>query len=384
MSGARADPIMQLGASGIRVAPLGLGAMSWANRSPMGYGGADSPAAEARALEVSLAAGVTLVDTAEAYGRGRSERRVGELIRGHAEIVVATKYAPYPFRRAEALPRALQHSLARLGRIDLYQIHWKPRFVAVPSPLRLVAMAHHEGQIRAIGVSNFTAGELRAAHTALADHGIPLAANQVQYSLVHRDPETNGVLETCRELGVALIAYSPLGMGVLTGNTARAGAPAASAGSSRTSGHADWPCSSHYSRCSERSPTIMEPPRPKSRSGGSSSTARCPSPAPRTRSRPPPTRARCGYRSTLPRPKRSRPGDPNEISVSPRRFGEWDASSPSRGRRAAGGFAVPRHRSRSDERAGEPGEDRQVGKAGSLGSRACRGSHDDVVWASSS
>ena len=217
MSGARADPIMQLGASGIRVAPLGLGAMSWANRSPMGYGGADSPAAEARALEVSLAAGVTLVDTAEAYGRGRSERRVGELIRGHAEIVVATKYAPYPFRRAEALPRALQHSLARLGRIDLYQIHWKPRFAAVPSLLRLVATAHHEGQIRAIGVSNFTAGELRAAHTALADHGIPLAANQVQYSLVHRDPETNGVLETCRELGVALIAYSPLGMGVLTG-----------------------------------------------------------------------------------------------------------------------------------------------------------------------
>ena len=191
--------------------------MSWANRSLLGYGGADSPQEEARALEASLAAGVTLVDTAETYGRGRSERRVGELARAHPEVVVATKYAPYPFRRAASLPGALERSLARLGRIDLYQIHWAPRFVAVSALLRRLAAAHREGLIRAIGVSNFDAAQLRAAHAELRAAGIPLASNQVQYSLVHRAPETDGVRETCRELGVTLIAYSPLGMGALTG-----------------------------------------------------------------------------------------------------------------------------------------------------------------------
>lgn len=206
-----------LGASGIRVAPLGIGAMSWANGSPLGYGGADSPAAEAQALEASLAAGVTLVDTAETYGRGRSERRVGELAREHPEVVIASKYAPYPYRRAAALPRALEHSLNRLGRIDLYQLHWKPRLVTVPSLSRLLAAAQRDGRVRAIGVSNFGAADLRAAHAVLAAEGIALASNQVQYSLVHRHPETDDVLEICRELGVTLIAYSPLAMGLLTG-----------------------------------------------------------------------------------------------------------------------------------------------------------------------
>ena len=208
---------VQLGHSGIEVAPLGIGAMSWANRSPLGYGGADSPREERRALEASLAAGVTLVDTAEAYGRGRSERRVGELARAHPELVIATKYAPYPFRHAASLPDALERSLARLGRIDLYQIHWAPRFVAVPALLHRLEAAHRDRLIRAIGVSNFDAAQLRAAHAELRHAGIPLASNQVQYSLVHRAPETDGVRETCRELGVTLIAYSPLGMGALTG-----------------------------------------------------------------------------------------------------------------------------------------------------------------------
>ena len=208
---------LQLGHSGIEIAPLGVGAMSWANRSVMSYGGADSPQEEALALEECLAAGVTLVDTAEAYGRGRSERRVGELARAHREVIVATKYAPYPFRRASSLPAALDRSLQRLGRIDLYQLHWPPRFVPIPSLLRLFAVARADGRIGAVGVSNFDAAQLRAAHADLARADVPLASNQVQYSLLHRAPERDGVLETCRELGVTLIAYSPLAMGALTG-----------------------------------------------------------------------------------------------------------------------------------------------------------------------
>ena len=175
---------LQLGHSGIEIAPLGVGAMSWANRSVMSYGGADSPQEEARALEECLAAGVTLVDTAEAYGRGRSERRVGELARAHREVIVATKYAPYPFRRASSLPEALDRSLQRLGRIDLYQLHWPPRFVSIPSLLRLFAAARADGRIGAVGVSNFDAAQLRAAHAELARADVPLASNQVQYSLL--------------------------------------------------------------------------------------------------------------------------------------------------------------------------------------------------------
>jgi aryl-alcohol dehydrogenase-like predicted oxidoreductase len=73
------------------------------------------------------------------------------------------------------------------------------------------------GKVRAVGVSNYSAEQLRIAHAALAERGIPLASNQVEYSLLHRAPEVNGVLDACRELGITLIAYQPLAMGVLIG-----------------------------------------------------------------------------------------------------------------------------------------------------------------------
>jgi aryl-alcohol dehydrogenase-like predicted oxidoreductase len=80
-----------------------------------------------------------------------------------------------------------------------------------------MAAAVEEGKVRAIGVSNYSAEQLRVAHAALAERGIPLASNQVEYSLLHRAPEVNGVLDACRELGVTLIAYQPMAQGVLTG-----------------------------------------------------------------------------------------------------------------------------------------------------------------------
>jgi hypothetical protein len=80
-----------------------------------------------------------------------------------------------------------------------------------------MADAVEAGKVRAVGVSNYSAAQLRVAHAALAERGIPLAANQVEYSLLHRAPEVNGVLDACRELGITLIAYQPLAMGALTG-----------------------------------------------------------------------------------------------------------------------------------------------------------------------
>jgi len=133
--------------------------------------------------------------------------------------VIATKFPPGWLSRADALPDALDQSLARLRRsaIDLYQHHFPSRRVPIPSLMALMADAVQAGKVRAVGVSNYSAEQLRTAHAALAERGIPLASNQVEYSLLRRAPEVNGVLDACLELGITLIAYQPLAQGVLTG-----------------------------------------------------------------------------------------------------------------------------------------------------------------------
>ncbi len=152
------------------------------------------------------------------YSSGASERRLGELARGK-DVVLATKFPPSPFSRTESMPKELDASLARLGRnsVDLYQHHFPSRWVSIPKLMELMADAVEAGKVKAVGVSNYSAEQMRIAHAALAQRGIALASNQVEYSLLHRQPEVNGVLDTCRELGVTLIAYQPLASGALTG-----------------------------------------------------------------------------------------------------------------------------------------------------------------------
>ena len=219
----------------MKVPPLGLGAMVWGDMSAAprwnparnAYGPTSSLDDQRQALEVSLAAGVNLLDTAAMYGRGASERRVGELTEGR-DVVIATKFPASFFSRDVSLPSSLEGSLARLGRpvIDLYQVHYPSRWMSIPRLMHLMADAVEAGKIRAVGVSNYSAQQLRVAYTALGERGIPLASNQVQYSLLHRDPETDGVLDTCRELGVTLIAYMPLASGALTGKYSAQSRPA--------------------------------------------------------------------------------------------------------------------------------------------------------------
>ncbi len=203
---------MQLGASEIQLRPLGLGTNSWSSRRLAGA---------REALEVSLSAGVTLIDTAEIYGRGDSERTIGRLLREESRpAVVATKFAPLPLRLTPAsLSRALDTSLGRLARtqVDLYQVHWPFTVLSIESLMGRLADEVEAGRVRGVGVSNYGAAQMRRGHAALARRGIPLLSNQVNYSLLHRAPETNGVLDTCRELGVTLIAYTPLASGALTG-----------------------------------------------------------------------------------------------------------------------------------------------------------------------
>jgi aryl-alcohol dehydrogenase-like predicted oxidoreductase len=195
--------------------PSGLARLTPAT---LAYGGAHGFDEERKALEVSLEAGVTLFDTAAIYSGGASERRLGELARDKA-VVLATKFPPSPFSRAESLPKELDASLARLGRasVDLYQHHFPTRRIPIPQLMDLMADAVETGKVKAVGVSNYSAEQMRMAHAALARRGVPLASNQVEYSLLHRQVEVNGVLDACRELGVTLIAYQPLASGALTG-----------------------------------------------------------------------------------------------------------------------------------------------------------------------
>lgn len=215
-----------LGGSDLRVPRLGVGAMTWGQArgvarlhpAKTAYGGAHGSEEEKRALEASLQAGVNLFDTAALYAGGASERRLGELARGR-DVLIATKFpAGFGFR-PERFPRELEATLARMGRssVDLYQHHFPARRVPIPDVMEQLADAVEVGTVRAVGVSNYSADQMRQAHAALARRSIPLASNQVEYSLLHRQPETNGVLDACRELGVTLIAYTPLAGGLLTG-----------------------------------------------------------------------------------------------------------------------------------------------------------------------
>ena len=214
-----------LGRSEVRVSRLGLGVMVWGEASGVhrvmpaksAYGGTNA-ADEQAAFDASLAAEINFFDTAAMYSGGASERRLGELAEGK-EVVIATKFPPTPLGRAEDMPTALDASLRNLRRsfVDLYQHHFPSRRMDIAKLMDLMADAVQAGKIKSVGVSNYSAAQMRTAYDALGRRGIPLASNQVQYSLLHRQPETNGVLETCRELGITLIAYQPLASGALTG-----------------------------------------------------------------------------------------------------------------------------------------------------------------------
>ena len=215
---------------------MGLGTWAWGDRSTWGMDGYDPSygfdtirGAYARAI----AAGVTLLDTAEMYGNGESERIIGRLLRedtaNRDRVVVATKFMPFPWRvpLARALMKSLRASLERLGLpfAHLYQIHGPISFRPARAVAAALAAPYRAGLVKAVGVSNYSEGEMRAIHAALAAEGIPLATNQVEYSLLRTMPETSGLLRACRDLGVTLLAYSPLAMGRLTGKYGIANPP---------------------------------------------------------------------------------------------------------------------------------------------------------------
>ncbi|MEU6755757.1 aldo/keto reductase [Streptomyces sp. NPDC046685] len=215
----------ELGKGGPLVGVQGLGCMGMSDF----YGDTDEVAAR-RTLDAALAAGVTLFDTADVYGRGRNEEFLAPFVAAHRdEITLATKFGiersddpSYRAIRNEPayMRRAVEDSLRRLGVevIDLYYMHRRDPAVPLAESVGAMAELVREGKVRHLGLSEVTGAELREAHTV---H--PIAALQSEWSLFSRDVERSAV-GAAAELGVAFVPYSPLGRGFLTGAFADASA----------------------------------------------------------------------------------------------------------------------------------------------------------------
>lgn len=225
-----------LAGSDVTIPPMGVGTWAWGDRATWGMGGYDTTLTRStieEAFAASVDAGVTLFDTAEIYGGGESERILGSLLAADdkraASVRVATKFMPFPWRLNVhgALLRSLRASLARLGTssVDLYQIHGPISFRSHGALAEALAEANQLGLAKAVGVSNYSVPEMRAMAAELEKRGLRLASNQIEFSLLRRDPDSNGLLAACHELGVVALAYSPIGQGRLTGKYSAASPP---------------------------------------------------------------------------------------------------------------------------------------------------------------
>jgi aryl-alcohol dehydrogenase-like predicted oxidoreductase len=210
-----------LGQTGLEIPKLGIGAWSWGAKLFWGFGKDYDEQDVKEAFEASLAAGVNFFDTAEIYARGNSERLLGKFIASQNKpVLVATKFLPFPWRLWKGrLISALKASVDRLNlrKVDLYQIHQPLPPIPVETWAEGLADAVERGLASTVGVSNYNLAQMRRAQNTLEKRGIPLASNQVEYSLMNREIERNGLLDACLESGITLIAYSPLGQGILTG-----------------------------------------------------------------------------------------------------------------------------------------------------------------------
>lgn len=215
----------RLGSTDYEISPIGLGCLQFAQGRGMA-GRIFSPLDAATTAEIvgaALAGGVNWFDTAEVYGRGASEQALTTALQANGaepgEVLIATKWAPW-LRRAASIERTITDRFQALQGypIGLHQIHG-PRgsLSSMRAQLRAMARLAREHQIGAIGVSDFSAEQLREAAEILGREGVTLASNQTRISLLDRDIEHNGVLQAARDLGITLIAYSPLCRGVLTG-----------------------------------------------------------------------------------------------------------------------------------------------------------------------
>lgn len=212
----------KIASNNVSLPSLGIGTWSWGDRLFWGYGSDYGETEVERAFEAAVAEGATFFDTAEVYGLGESERLLGRFLKRTSQPVqIATKYFPLPWRfNRQAVADTLSDSLKRLQveQVDLYQVHMPFSFLMSQHTL-MAALAEEvkRGRILSVGVSNYSVSQMQSAYDLLAQYDVPLAVNQVRYSLLTRTIEQNGILELARKLNITILAYSPLDQGLLTG-----------------------------------------------------------------------------------------------------------------------------------------------------------------------
>ncbi|WP_019911375.1 aldo/keto reductase [Paenibacillus sp. HW567] len=216
-----------LGRSSLSVSPLGLGCWQFSRGKGI-VGGYWSNLDESDILEivrVSLEGGMNWVDTAEIYGGGKSEEALAHVLdqlkkegSPHAAPVIATKWWPL-LRTASSITATIDERIRCLGgrEIDLYQIHQPFSLSSIASEMKAMAGLVKAGKIRYVGVSNYSAKQMTEAHRLLQQYGLHLVSNQVKYNLLDRKIDRNGTMAAAKELGISIIAYSPLQQGILTG-----------------------------------------------------------------------------------------------------------------------------------------------------------------------
>jgi aryl-alcohol dehydrogenase-like predicted oxidoreductase len=213
-----------LGKTGILVTPIGLGVMELAGGGGLiGHMFPVIPQEEKDAIiKAALDGGINWFDTAEMYGAGVSEQSLANGLKAAGkldkDIVIATKWQPF-LRTAGNIPHSIEDRLRFLSPFSIsnFMVHQPYSFSSPEAEMNAMADLVEAGKIRSVGVSNFNPTRMRRAQAALAKRGLPLACNQMRYSLLHREIEVNGVLDTARELGVTITAYTPIERGLLSG-----------------------------------------------------------------------------------------------------------------------------------------------------------------------
>jgi len=214
----------RLGETDIEITPIGLGVMQFSRGG--GLFGMLFPVLSQEEknaiIKAALDGSINWFDTAELYGFGQSEQGLAAGLKAagvnNGEVIIENKWFPI-LKTARNIPKTIDDRLRYLDgySIDVYLVHQPWGFSSPEAEMDEMADLVEAGKIRSVGISNFGANRMRRAHAELKKRRLPLVVNQMEYSLLDRSLETNGVLETAKELGITIVAYTPLGYGLLTG-----------------------------------------------------------------------------------------------------------------------------------------------------------------------